>query len=186
MIPGRARSTWVRSSIFEPVDGWNAGQPGTPVAPGREVVDRHLEHAARHLVPGDLAATERDQRGLVEARAVGQPGADLALVGREQRLFLRRREARFETLEAEEGGAGVEPRGPAAAAASAERERILGEVFSQLPPRERECFELHYLDGLTHRQIGERLGLPQDTVSTVLRRTKERLREILRQRGLEP
>lgn len=49
---GDARRAWLRSLALKlrrrlpDILRWNAGQPGTPVAPGREVVDRHLEEAA--------------------------------------------------------------------------------------------------------------------------------------------
>ncbi len=50
---GDARCAWLRSPLalklrrrLLGILRWNAGQPGTPVAPGWEVVDRHLEETA--------------------------------------------------------------------------------------------------------------------------------------------
>ena len=60
---------------------------------------------------------------------------------------------------------------------------ILEDVLEELSPKERACFEFHHLDGKTHKEIGEILGLPQDTVSTILRRSKAKLQERLRQKG---
>ncbi len=100
---------------------------------------------------------------------------------------LSRRRSRFEPLP--EDGLDTVASGmpaPDQTASTAERDRVFQEVFSQLSVRERSCFELHYLDGLTHREVGEKLSLPQDTVSTILRRTKEKLRSMLEERGMGP
>ncbi len=70
-------------------------------------------------------------------------------------------------------------------AVSAERRGILESVLGSLKPNERKCLELHYLEGHTHKEIAGLLGLPQDTVSTLIRRTKEKLKERLRARGME-
>ena len=58
-------------------------------------------------------------------------------------------------------------------------------VVEDLDEKERVCLELHYLDGKSHREIGEILALPQDTVSTVIRRTREKMRQRLLEKGLE-
>ena len=66
-----------------------------------------------------------------------------------------------------------------------ERRDILESVLGALKPSDRKCLELHYLDGHTHQEIGNILGLPQDTVSSILRRAKDKLRERLRAKGIE-
>ena len=66
-----------------------------------------------------------------------------------------------------------------------ERRTILEEVLGTLKPDQRKCLELHYLDGHTHAEIANLLGLPQDTVSSILRRAKEKLKERLRAKGIE-
>ncbi len=68
-------------------------------------------------------------------------------------------------------------------AALAERRAALESVLGTLKPNERKCLELHYLDGHTHQEIGGILNLPQDTVSTIIRRTKDKLKERLREKG---
>lgn len=65
-----------------------------------------------------------------------------------------------------------------------ERERLLKQAISELSPKERACVEFHYLEEMTHRDISEVLGLPQDTVSSIIRRTREKLRALLEQKGL--
>ena len=65
-----------------------------------------------------------------------------------------------------------------------EREIIVGAVLESLSPKERACVEFYYLDGKTHRHIGEVLGMPQDTVSSVIRRAKEKLKLRLADKGI--
>lgn len=48
-------------------------------------------------------------------------------------------------------------------------------AVTQLPTREREVVSLAYFDGLTYRQIADRLGLPEGTVKTRIRRALTRL-----------
>ena len=73
---------------------------------------------------------------------------------------------------------------PSHRAVSNETEALLEEVLDRLSTKERACVELHYLDGKTHREIGELMGLSQDTVSTVVRRTKDKLQALFAQKGL--
>lgn len=56
--------------------------------------------------------------------------------------------------------------------------------LNQLTFKERYILRLNSEQGLTHRQISELLQIPQDTVSTVIRRTREKLRNSLKQKGL--
>lgn len=65
-----------------------------------------------------------------------------------------------------------------------EREIIIGAVLESLSPKERACVEFYYLDGKTHRHIGEILGMPQDTVSSITRRAKEKLKLRLADKGI--
>lgn len=75
--------------------------------------------------------------------------------------------------------------GPAESAAAREGAVLIGEALAALSPKERACMEFHYLDAKTHREIAEILGMPQDTVSSVIRRTREKLKNRLLERGLE-
>lgn len=75
--------------------------------------------------------------------------------------------------------------GPAETAAAKERSKLIALALGKLSPKERACVEFHYLEGKTHREIGEILGLPQDTVSTVIRRARERLKAAFTEQGLE-
>jgi len=68
--------------------------------------------------------------------------------------------------------------------ASREVEGVLRSAVEALSTKEKACVELCYVDGRTHREIGLLLNMPQDTVSTILRRAKERLREALKEKGI--
>lgn len=57
----------------------------------------------------------------------------------------------------------------------------LEEVFNLLPPRERVILQLSYLYDKTHQEIGEILKMPANTVSSIIGRTKERLKKRLGQ-----
>lgn len=48
-------------------------------------------------------------------------------------------------------------------------------AVAQLPPRELEVVSLAYFGGLTYRQIADRLGLPEGTVKSRIRRALTRL-----------
>ncbi|GEM_PF-887042 len=76
------------------------------------------------------------------------------------------------------------PGGPVDEILERERRDLLAEALGALGARERFCVEMHYLHEKTHREIAQVLGLPQDTVSAVIRRTREKLRRGLEQRGL--
>ncbi len=65
---------------------------------------------------------------------------------------------------------------PADLADSREKQHLISEALGQLSLKERSCVELHYVDGKTHHEISLILGFSQDTVSTIIRRTKEKLK----------
>jgi RNA polymerase sigma-70 factor (ECF subfamily) len=68
---------------------------------------------------------------------------------------------------------------PAAAVERRElRERLLG-ALAEIPEQHREVVLLHDLEGWKHREIGERLGLPEGTVRSHLHHARRRLRQIL-------
>lgn len=58
------------------------------------------------------------------------------------------------------------------------RERVL-DALNQLSTKERRVLVLSYFDGLSHRQIAEKTGLPLGTVKTDIRRAMKQLREKL-------
>ena len=60
------------------------------------------------------------------------------------------------------------------------RERLLA-ALAQVPEERREVVLLHDLEGWTHREIAERMDLPQGTVASHLYHARRVLREILRE-----
>ena len=59
---------------------------------------------------------------------------------------------------------------------------ILERIFSYLPVRERIILKLNYLYDKTHLDIGKLLKMPTNTVSSIIKRTKEKLRLELKNR----
>jgi RNA polymerase sigma-B factor len=59
----------------------------------------------------------------------------------------------------------------------AEARAMLADSLHQLAPREREIVRLRFYEGLTQREIAERIGISQMHVSRLIRRTVERLRD---------
>lgn len=53
-------------------------------------------------------------------------------------------------------------------------------ALDKLPDAERMVVQLSHLDGLTHREIAERLGIPVGTVKSRSHRAHQRLSELLR------
>ena len=68
-------------------------------------------------------------------------------------------------------------------AADSETDSLVGAVIAELKPKERYCVEQHYMHGRTHAEIAEVLGLPRETVSSVIRRSHEKMEKKLKERG---
>lgn len=56
----------------------------------------------------------------------------------------------------------------------------LREELDRLPPLPRAALKMFYLDGLSYRHISAALGIPIQTLGSVLTRARERLRQSLR------
>ncbi len=79
----------------------------------------------------------------------------------------------------------ADPRLDAAEAASAREEiALLAEAIHALPARCREIVVLRKVDGLSPREIAERLGISVPTVETQLRRGMEKCARHFRRRGV--
>jgi RNA polymerase sigma-70 factor (ECF subfamily) len=87
----------------------------------------------------------------------------------------------------------IDPRevsGPAAPAApldrllSEERSRVVREALSQMPPREQKVLTLFFIEGQSYQEISSATGLPMGTIATVLARSRDTLREMLKARGI--
>ncbi|MBX3727857.1 MAG: sigma-70 family RNA polymerase sigma factor [Candidatus Sumerlaeia bacterium] len=72
----------------------------------------------------------------------------------------------------------------AEAAYTGEIAAALQQSIDELPENLRDAATLHYLAGLTQRQVAEALTLPEGTVATRLRSARQRLADALRRRGI--
>ena len=57
------------------------------------------------------------------------------------------------------------------------------DCLRDLPLKDRACLEFYFVGGKTARDIGEILGLGEDTVRSVIRRAKENLKQKLLEKG---
>lgn len=67
-----------------------------------------------------------------------------------------------------------------------EAEAAVTSLIDRLTERERAIVRFYYMSRMTHTKIGEVMGLPKDTVATILRRCRENLRIALERRGHGP
>lgn len=70
--------------------------------------------------------------------------------------------------------------------ATSQLSQTLSELFDLLLPRERLVLSLNLLHNQTHRQIAKILNVSINTISTLIRRTKIKLRKELEKRGYKP
>lgn len=54
---------------------------------------------------------------------------------------------------------------------------LLNDVMEELSPKEKAILDFCYGEGMTHEDIGILLAISKDTVSTVIRRSKEKIRK---------
>jgi RNA polymerase sigma factor (sigma-70 family) len=67
---------------------------------------------------------------------------------------------------------------------SQERARAVREALEALPDRERRVLTMFFIDGRPYQEIAETLKLPMGTIATVLARTREKLKELLKAKGV--
>lgn len=74
---------------------------------------------------------------------------------------------------------GVTEKDPAMSVISDEQAILVSKALDELTPKQRMCVEWHYLEDKTHREISEVLGMPVDTVSAIIRRGRDRVKQFL-------
>jgi RNA polymerase sigma-70 factor (ECF subfamily) len=65
---------------------------------------------------------------------------------------------------------------PPGAVLDQEKTEVMRAAFEELPERMRQCVRARLLDDLSYREIGERLGISENTVAVQLRRAVRALR----------
>jgi RNA polymerase sigma-70 factor (ECF subfamily) len=156
----------------------------------REIYRSHgrLVYAVSYRVLGDRGlAEEATQQTFVKAWRAAQSfderrelGPWLAAIARRVAIDLYRREAVRSADPIESVPAGD----PALTAAPESAESIydvwaVREAVAQLPADEQEVVRLQHLDGFTHAQIAEQLGIAPGTVKSRSFRAHKRLAELL-------
>jgi len=61
---------------------------------------------------------------------------------------------------------------------------VIKELINTLSDKERIIISLNLLEEKTHKEIADILGMPANTISTVIWRSKEKLKEKLKKRGI--
>ena len=157
------------------------------------LVERHgpmVWGVCRRLLPDPHAAADAFQATfLVLVRRASAVRVDDSLgpwlYGVSRRVAARTRATSLRQRACETGGVdavAVPPSDPA----GAERLAILDEEIGRLPERERAAVVLCDLEGLLHDDAARRLGCPVGTVESRLSRGRQRLRDRLVRRGLDP
>lgn len=100
-------------------------------------------------------------------------------VRRQKRTSTHEAVTDFHALRVLEGGRDV-----AESVSLSQEVGLLAEAIDALPPRCREIIILRKLDGLSHREIGERLGISEETVQVQLGRGMHKCAAFLRARGV--
>lgn len=119
----------------------------------------------------------------------GAAAAWMFRIGRNRSLDeLRRRKSRPQAddqadIESAYRAKGTEqPSAESEAVYQIKRQQIVA-ALSDLPPDQKVCVEMAYFEGLTHKEISIRLGIPAGTVKSRLRIGMEKLERSLRRVG---
>ncbi len=100
-------------------------------------------------------------------------------IARNLRIDRLRREAPWQELpEGRMAEASEEPL-PDEAMAEKERQQRVQAALAELPPEQKEVVSLAYLEGLSHSEIAERLGVPLGTVKSRMRIAYQKIRQAL-------
>ncbi len=152
---------------------------GTEFAARSDAVDEVFQEVFQRLLDKKELAKLRDADSLRKFLSV-----IASHVAMDKVRSLSRLERKLEIAEGDEELANITSNSMEAPASSREISVAVSEILEALPPRERLCVEWHYMDGKSHRQIGEILGIPEDTVTSIIRRTREKLRARFTRKGL--
>jgi len=140
---------------------------------GRQEAEDIVQDAYLHLLQRGTAATLEHPRSYLY-RIAGNLAVDFARKAKVRLRHLQEETQFFCTAEA--------PPNPEAAAGSALELQQLQAALSELPQICREVFWLNRLEGLSHSEIAQRLGVSVRTIDRQMARAAAHLRETLGQR----
>jgi RNA polymerase sigma-70 factor (ECF subfamily) len=98
-------------------------------------------------------------------------------IARNLRIDRLRREQRWMPLPDDYDSQPSTDAGPDEAFAQEERRIRMQQALSELPPDQREAVVLSYIEGLSHSEIADRLGLPLGTVKSRMRLAYLKIRD---------
>jgi RNA polymerase sigma-70 factor (ECF subfamily) len=85
-----------------------------------------------------------------------------------------------------ETDAPVEAADPADQGAEVRQRTDMSRILGELKPRERELLWLAYVEGMSHREIANALGLKAGSIRPLLFRARQRMAAVLHERGWTP
>lgn len=100
-------------------------------------------------------------------------------IARNLRIDRLRREMTWLELPAERDEQAAPDPQPDEALVAAERERLVKAALAALPAEQSQVIALAYVEGLSHSEIAERLGVPLGTVKSRMRLGYEKVRQAL-------
>jgi len=66
-----------------------------------------------------------------------------------------------------------------------EKQAAVRRALDELPARERLVLTMFFIDGLSYQQIASQAGIPMGTIATVISRSRLKLKEMLKSRGVD-
>ncbi|MCA9446939.1 MAG: sigma-70 family RNA polymerase sigma factor [Candidatus Omnitrophica bacterium] len=123
-----------------------------------------------------LQSIERfdERRSNFLAWLIGIAKRDSAYYGHEKREIAT---ADVEAMREGSGDAPLEPLGPREELARLQEDEFLEAILGTMPEQQERALRLRYLDGLSHREIGERLHLSEKAAEVTVRRGRKKLQE---------
>ena len=109
----------------------------------------------------------------------GSAAAWIFAIARNVRIDRLRREMPWQELPEDRAEQPSAELPPDEAVSEKERQGRVRAALAQLPPEQHEVVALSYLDGLSHGEIAQRLGLPLGTVKSRMRIAYQRIRASL-------
>ncbi|MEM9366531.1 MAG: sigma-70 family RNA polymerase sigma factor [Planctomycetota bacterium] len=151
------------------------------VADAASLYERAHDTAAIDDVTAEVFATllARDAAALRAFQGRSRLGTYLAVIATRvsMRCFSKWSRSTDRHELAESGSIGDSAAAPLVRMIQSEDQDRLLRLIEQLPDRPRRLIQLHYIQGLTYKQIGQQESIPVGSIGPTLRRAEARLRE---------